>query len=83
MHYFIILHGIYTYNVYKSHICTHDTQRHALITPIGFGEKVRKHHQKSPSEYQFSMTGLIVFVLATGFYFSVVKAMNLIALMPQ
>lgn len=45
---------------YMTHIRAHDTHRHALIALLGFQGKVRRRHQKSPSEYQFSTTCLII-----------------------
>ena len=38
--------------------------------------KVRKVHQKSPSVCQFSMTCLIILMLATDFYFLMMREMN-------
>lgn len=82
MHYFKILYAIYMYIWSRACICTHDTHRHALITLRQCGGKVSKGNQKSPSECQFSMTCLIILMLAKDFYF-LMREVNRITLMPS
>lgn len=64
------------YNGYKTHICTQDMHRHALMPLLAFGGKVRKGNQKSPSECQLSMTRVVILMLATVFYLSMMTEMN-------
>lgn len=66
----------------RAYICTQDTHRHALITLREFGGKVSKGNQKFPSECHFSMTCMIILMLAKDFYF-LMREVNRITLMPS